>query len=137
MKIQVDTADDLPDALIDPEPIKRVIVNLIDNAAEAVESCWVKEVVISTNVSSNAGVVELVVSDSGPGISGENKQKLFLPYFSTKERGTGLGLPIVRRIIHDHRGSIRVEDNQPTGTRFIVELPTVAARVADTEGVTA
>ena len=111
-------------------------MNLIDNAAEAVESCWVKEVVISTSASSNAGVVELVVSDSGPGISGENKQKLFLPYFSTKERGTGLGLPIVRRIIHDHRGSIRVEDNQPTGTRFIVELPTVAARVADTEGVT-
>ncbi len=137
VKLQVETPTDLPDALIDPEPIKRVIVNLIDNAAEAVEGCWVKEVAVSTSAPADADFVELVVSDSGPGISTENKQKLFLPYFSTKERGTGLGLPIVRRIIQDHRGTIRVEDNQPTGTRFIVELPTVAARVADAEGVIA
>ncbi len=137
VKLRVETTADLPAALIDPEPIKRVIVNLIDNAAEAVEGCWVREIVVSTGAGLDADVVELVVADSGPGISAENKQKLFLPYFSTKERGTGLGLPIVSRTVMDHRGSIRVEDNQPTGSRFIVELPTVGSRVPYSEGVTA
>ncbi len=137
VKLRVDTTAELPDALIDPEPIKRVIVNLIDNAAEAVEGCWVKEIVVSTGAGLDTDAVELVVADSGPGISAEDKQKLFLPYFSTKERGTGLGLPIVRRIVTDHRGSIRVEDNRPTGSRFIVELPAVGSGVAYSKGVAA
>ncbi|HVZ61453.1 MAG TPA: ATP-binding protein, partial [Terriglobales bacterium] len=54
------------------------------------------------------------------------KERLFMPYFSTKQRGTGLGLTIVSRIIEDHQGSIRVEENQPMGARFIVELPLAA-----------
>lgn len=137
IKLRLDAAADLPDALIDPEPIKRVIVNLIDNAAEAVEGCWVKEISVSTGAGLNADTVEMVIADSGPGISAEDKQKLFLPYFSTKERGTGLGLPIVQRIVADHRGSIRVEDNRPTGSRFIVELPTVGGRVPESEEVAA
>ena len=66
---------------------------------------------------------ESVVADTGHGVTQELKEKLFLPYFSTKKRGTGLGLAIVSRIIEDHRGSIRVEENKPVGTRFIVELP--------------
>jgi hypothetical protein len=69
--------------------------------------------------------VEIVVADTGHGVTQELKEKLFLPYFSTKNRGTGLGLAIVNRIIEDHRGSIRVEENHPVGTRFIVELPLV------------
>jgi hypothetical protein len=67
--------------------------------------------------------VELVVSDTGHGISREVKERLFLPYFSTKQRGTGLGLAIVSRIVEDHRGSIRVEENEPVGSRFVIELP--------------
>jgi signal transduction histidine kinase len=58
------------------------------------------------------------------------KEKLFLPYFSTKRRGTGLGLAIVSRIVEDHHGSIRVEENSPVGTRFIVELPLAQDMVA-------
>jgi signal transduction histidine kinase len=58
------------------------------------------------------------------------KERLFLPYFSTKKRGTGLGLAIVNRIIEDHHGSIRVEENQPVGARFVVELPIVSDSVA-------
>jgi signal transduction histidine kinase len=58
------------------------------------------------------------------------KERLFLPYFSTKKRGTGLGLAIVNRIIEDHHGSIRVEENQPVGARFVVELPSVSDSVA-------
>jgi len=69
----------------------------------------------------------LIVADTGCGVSRDDKEKLFLPYFSTKGRGTGLGLAIVSRILADHDGVIRVEDNVPTGARFIVELPTLAA----------
>ncbi len=60
----------------------------------------------------------------------ELKERLFLPYFSTKKRGTGLGLAIVNRIIEDHHGSIRVEENKPVGARFVVELPMVSDAVA-------
>jgi two-component system nitrogen regulation sensor histidine kinase NtrY len=67
--------------------------------------------------------VELVIADTGCGVSRDDKEKLFLPYFSTKGRGTGLGLAIVNRILADHEATIRVEDNDPTGARFIVELP--------------
>jgi len=74
--------------------------------------------------------VELVIADTGHGVTQELKEKLFLPYFSTKKRGTGLGLAIVNRIIEDHHGSIRVEENKPLGTRFIVELPIVTEAVA-------
>jgi signal transduction histidine kinase len=67
--------------------------------------------------------VELVVADSGGGVSPEDKEKLFLPYFSTKNRGTGLGLAIVSHIVAEHNGHIRVEDNKPSGARFTVEIP--------------
>lgn len=115
-----------PLARLDPDPFKRVLVNLIDNAAEVVQDCWVKEIVVSTRSLPESRTVEITVADSGPGISPEDKEKLFLPYFSTKDRGTGLGLPIVRDIVRDHQGQIRVEDNQPSGARFIIELPAAA-----------
>jgi signal transduction histidine kinase len=67
--------------------------------------------------------VEVVVADSGAGVSSDDKERLFLPYFSTKNRGTGLGLAIVNHIVAEHNGTIRVEDNQPAGARFTVELP--------------
>ncbi len=116
-----------PRAMIDPEPFKRALVNLIDNAAEALQDCWVKEIVISTRTVPDASTVEVTVADSGPGISPEDKEKLFLPYFSTKKRGTGLGLPITRTVISGHGGSIRVEANEPTGSRFVIEIPAANA----------
>ncbi|MGH9648577.1 MAG: ATP-binding protein, partial [Bryobacteraceae bacterium] len=67
--------------------------------------------------------VELLIADTGCGISAGDKEKLFLPYFSTKGRGTGLGLAIVSHILSEHGGRIRVEDNRPAGTRFFVEVP--------------
>jgi signal transduction histidine kinase len=67
--------------------------------------------------------VELEIADTGCGVTPEDKEKLFLPYFSTKGRGTGLGLAIVNHIVTDHNASIRVEDNAPAGTRFIIEMP--------------
>jgi signal transduction histidine kinase len=75
--------------------------------------------------------VELVVADTGPGIQPEDKEKLFLPYFSTKKRGTGLGLAIVSHIVAEHGARIRVEDNLPLGARFIIEMPGAAAPETD------
>ena len=71
----------------------------------------------------DVGRVQLVVMDSGSGITAEDKDKVFLPYFSTKTNGMGLGLPIVHEIAAEHGGFIRIEDNQPRGSRFVMELP--------------
>ena len=114
---------DLPRVQADPDAVKRALINLVDNAAEALHDSMVKEIHIATALVGERDTVEIVVSDTGHGVTSEVKEKLFLPYFSTKRRGTGLGLAIVSRIVEDHHGSIRVEENSPLGTRFIVELP--------------
>jgi two-component system, NtrC family, nitrogen regulation sensor histidine kinase NtrY len=134
IRVQKSLAPDLPPVHADPDAIKRAIANLVDNAAEAMQQSLVKEIVISTGLAGARDSVEIVISDTGHGVTPALKEKLFLPYFSTKKRGTGLGLAIVSRIIEDHRGSIRVEENAPIGTRFIVELP-VASVVAEASQV--
>jgi two-component system, NtrC family, nitrogen regulation sensor histidine kinase NtrY len=105
--------------------IRSVIVNLIDNAAEALESSAVRTITVETRSKTDLDSVEIIVSDTGHGISPQDKDKLFLPHFSTKDRGTGLGLAIAARIVAEHGGGIRVEDNSPVGSRFILELPVV------------
>jgi signal transduction histidine kinase len=107
---------------VDREQFQRVVVNLVDNAAEAMQDSLVKTLYIATQPGV-AETVEVVVADSGAGVSSDDKERLFLPYFSTKNRGTGLGLAIVNHIVAEHNGTIRVEDNQPVGARFTVELP--------------
>jgi nitrogen fixation/metabolism regulation signal transduction histidine kinase len=111
----------VPLVMADREQIKRVIVNLIDNAAEAMTDAPLRELNVSTSQPS-LDVVEISISDTGCGVSRADKEKLFLPYFSTKNRGTGLGLAIVSHIVTEHQGHVRVEDNHPIGTRFVVEL---------------
>jgi len=123
IRVRTDLAPDLPNVMADSEAIKRALANLVDNAAEAMQGALVREIQIGTTLVSNRDMVEIAVADSGHGVTQELKEKLFLPYFSTKKRGTGLGLAIVSRIIEDHHGSIRVEENKPVGARFIVELP--------------
>ncbi len=114
-------AADLPIVRVDPEQIRRVIINLVDNAVEAME----RRGVISVETHHDPGnhVARIVVADDGPGITAGDREKLFMPYFSTKRRGSGLGLAIVRRIIAEHGGSIDVTENTPRGTRFTIELP--------------
>ncbi|HZE26248.1 MAG TPA: ATP-binding protein [Terriglobales bacterium] len=123
IRLEKNLATDLPRVMADTGAIKRALANLVDNAAEAMEGALVREIRVTTNLVTSRDAVEIVVSDTGHGVTQELKEKLFLPYFSTKKRGTGLGLAIVNRIVEDHHGSIRVEENQPVGTRFIVELP--------------
>ncbi len=116
---------DLPKVMADKEAIKRAIANLVDNAADAMQDSLVREIEISTALVASRDAVEITIADTGHGVTRELKERLFLPYFSTKKRGTGLGLAIVSRVIEDHHGSIRVEENRPVGSRFIVELPVV------------
>ncbi len=122
IEVELDLAGNLPPVRVDRELFKRVIVNLVDNSAEAMEQTPVKRLTVRTRPA-GADAVELEVADTGCGVSLEDKEKLFLPYFSTKERGTGLGLAIVSQIVAEHGGHIRVEDNKPSGARFLIEVP--------------
>jgi two-component system nitrogen regulation sensor histidine kinase NtrY len=112
---------DLPVFNLDRDQMKRVLINLIKNSVAAMEKAG--EVRIQTSFDPKLQMVRLEVSDDGSGIPDEDKGKLFEPYYSTKKTGTGLGLTIVNAIIADHNGYIRVRDNKPKGTTFLIELP--------------
>jgi two-component system nitrogen regulation sensor histidine kinase NtrY len=126
LSIKADFSPDLPSLEVDPDQIKRAVLNLVDNAVEAVGQTG--EVVLQTVWLAEVERARIVVADDGPGIAPEDKEKLFVPYFSTKATGMGLGLPIVHQIVTDHGGTIWVEDNPPHGSRFVIELS--GARVA-------
>ncbi len=113
---------DLPPLVkLDVEQIKRVFVNIMDNALQVMGNEGEIEIVTRYNAESKFITVE--IADNGPGISEEDKQKVFLPYFSKKSSGTGLGLAIAHNIIEEHNGLISISDNSPRGARFIIELP--------------
>jgi two-component system nitrogen regulation sensor histidine kinase NtrY len=140
ISIKTSLADNLPPVRADGGLLRSVVVNLIDNAAEALETATLREITVSTCAHGDAETVEICVQDTGHGISPEDKDRLFLPHFSTKNRGTGLGLAIAARIVAEHGGTIHVEDNFPVGSRFLVELPsaeTATATVAERNGVEA
>jgi two-component system, NtrC family, nitrogen regulation sensor histidine kinase NtrY len=130
-------AENLPAIRADGGLLRSVVVNLIDNAAEALENSACRQILVATNAHADAETVVICVSDTGTGISPEDKDKLFLPQFSTKDRGTGLGLAIAARIVAEHGGSIHGEDNLPLGSRFLIELPVAEltpASLADHNG---
>jgi two-component system nitrogen regulation sensor histidine kinase NtrY len=114
-------APDLPTLRLDPDQMKRALVNLVDNAVAATEGKG--RILIATEYDRAEGRARLVVADDGRGIAPADRDRLFVPHFSTKKRGSGLGLAIVSRIVQEHLGAIRAEDNQPRGARFVVELP--------------
>ena len=123
--LRTELAASLPSIKADSELLRRVVANLIDNAAEAMEGASLRRLHVATRAEGDGDAVAIEISDSGHGISPEDKERLFLPHFSTKERGTGLGLAIASRIIAEHNGTIRVEDNIPTGTRFVIRFPAI------------
>jgi nitrogen fixation/metabolism regulation signal transduction histidine kinase len=131
LRLESRLAADLPLVRLDVEQIRQVIINLVDNAIEALggpgaplgpegETPVVR---LTTAYDRRNGVVRLVVTDNGPGVPSADREKLFMPYYSTKGRGSGLGLAIVRRIVAEHGGGIDVGDATPKGTVFTVELP--------------
>ncbi len=112
---------DLPSLRLDGPQIKRVVINLVDNAIAALGEKGSIE--IGTTFDPTTRRAALTVADTGPGVPTASRETIFAPNFSTKRKGSGLGLAIARRIVEDHGGEIRVEDNTPRGARFVVELP--------------
>jgi two-component system NtrC family sensor kinase len=115
--------DDIPMIVVDPSQIERVFVNLIINAAEAMDGSG--RLTMKTQFDSQEEMLEIQFSDTGHGISEENLDKIFDPFFTTKDigHGTGLGLAISYGIIKSHRGSIHVESVVDKGTTFTISLP--------------
>ena len=125
---ETDLDEHLPTVDVDRDQIRRALTNLIDNAIAAVRGVGPDEgrvghIRLRSSYDPSLHSVRLEISDDGVGILPENRRRVFEPYFSTKDRGTGLGLAIVSRIVADHHGYVRVQQNDPQGTRFIVELP--------------
>jgi two-component system nitrogen regulation sensor histidine kinase NtrY len=118
---EINSEPEIPQLNLDRQQMKRVMINLIDNGIAATDGKGAIGVALSFDPILK--IVQMEVSDTGTGISPEDKVRLFEPYYSTKKTGMGLGLSIVNTIIEDHNGFIRVQDNQPRGTKFIVELP--------------
>ncbi len=112
---------ELPALLLDREQVKRMLLNLLDNALAAIPGTGTITVSVQGDLPQER--VELVVADTGVGIPDRDKVRIFEPYFSTKRGGTGLGLAIVNSIVSEHQGFLRVEDNVPRGTRFIIDIP--------------
>jgi len=117
----VNISEEIPKINIDRQQIKQALINLVDNAVAALR--YKGSIVISLAQDPILKMVRLEVADNGPGISDEDKTRLFEPNFSTKSAGMGLGLTIVNSIVMDHKGMVRVLDNQPKGSKFVIELP--------------
>jgi two-component system nitrogen regulation sensor histidine kinase NtrY len=112
---------DLGEVRVDGDQMRRALINLIENAVSAIRG--VGTIGIVARPWAGPGSLRVEVADTGPGVEPAHREKVFTPYFSTKPRGTGLGLAIVQRIVVEHQGSIRVDDNAGGGARFIIEVP--------------
>ncbi len=105
-----------------------MLLNLIDNALAAIPGSGTITVSVKGDLPQER--VQLIVADTGVGIPDRDKVRIFEPYFSTKRGGTGLGLAIVNSIVAEHQGFLRVEDNVPRGTKFIIDIPMHRAEYA-------
>lgn len=119
---KVDIETPLPDLNLDQQQIKQALINLADNAIAATKNKGTISIAVIHDPILK--LIRIEISDDGTGISEETKIRLFEPNFSTKKAGMGLGLTIVNSIITDHNGMIQVQDNQPKGAKFVIELPT-------------
>jgi two-component system nitrogen regulation sensor histidine kinase NtrY len=131
IRYETEFADDLPPHAVDTEALRRALINLLDNAVALLGPGGT--IAVRTRRQPGQWPVVLEVADNGPGLPEGAREQLFLPSFTRRPGGTGLGLAIVHRIVTDHGGRIRAEDNPGGGTRFVIELPAAAAVVADEE----
>jgi signal transduction histidine kinase len=121
----------IPRVRMDVEQMRQVLINLVDNAIDALGGArvgagpdgTVPHVSVATSYDTTTGMVRVTVADNGPGVPATDRDKLFLPYYSTKGRGSGLGLAIVGRIITEHGGTVAVGDALPCGAQFMIDLP--------------
>ncbi|ROR01782.1 sensor histidine kinase [Desulfosoma caldarium] len=122
IRFHVTFNEDFPDLLLDPDQFRQVLNNLLENAVQALNG-QEGEVEIRLDYDPILKIARLECADTGPGLSVEAKARAFEPYYSTREKGTGLGLAIVAKIVADHHGFVRLRDNEPRGTVFVIELP--------------
>jgi signal transduction histidine kinase len=115
-------SENLPPCNADPTLIEEMVLNLLNNAAGAMERMAEGKKILVTSFVEDDGII-LTVSDSGPGIASEIRDKIFDPYFTTKSDGTGIGLSISHRIVTDHGGSLAVSDSELGGAEFRIEIP--------------
>ena len=116
----------IPEMLLDPEQIRGVFRNILNNAVAAIRSYNISEngeVLAKLNFDRKTMRAVIEFADNGPGVPASDKNRIFEPYFTTKKGGTGLGLAIVSTVISDHQGEVRVFDKQPHGTRIVITLP--------------
>lgn len=125
IEIEINAEPPLPLITADSELLRSVFSNLLINGAQAMKRTGGT---LNVNLETMGDFVRIEISDTGVGISEENIDKIYEPYFSTKETGTGLGLAIVKKIVDDHKGFIEVESQEGSGTKFTVSLP--VAKVA-------
>ncbi len=123
VKLEINFDEKIPDFKFDPVQMKRVFVNLIDNALSACSDSSEPTIRIEAGMNSDLQVIKISIADNGVGIPSNLRARIFDPYFSTKPSGTGLGLSIVKRIIEDHNGFIRATEVRPRGTAIVIEMP--------------
>ncbi len=131
VKIERQYAADLPEIPVDSQLCEQVFVNLITNAFQAMQaqegsSEKTLRIAIEREISNDEPGVAVIVEDTGPGVPPELREQIFNPFFTSKKEGVGLGLSIVAKIVDDHRGTIRLEENIPRGARFHVFFPQAA-----------
>jgi two-component system nitrogen regulation sensor histidine kinase NtrY len=130
VQFKFDPDPQLPEFKFDADQIRRVLINLIDNAVAAVQGATPGRVSLRTQYDNLLKLVRVSVVDNGSGIAEADRDRVFEPYFSTKENGTGLGLSIVKRIVEDHNGFIRAFASEPRGTKIIIELPVTESELS-------
>jgi len=129
VELQVELASHMPRIFLDSNRLKQVILNLVTNAVQA--SSRGDHVKVSTHVTDGWNIT-LKVKDTGYGIKEKDREKVFLPFYSTKRDGTGLGLPIVKKIVEAHDGDLRFYPNKERGVTFCVQLPIASAKASET-----
>ncbi|HNA30006.1 MAG TPA: ATP-binding protein, partial [Thiobacillaceae bacterium] len=122
--LELDLAAELPPVAGDPSLLRQVMVNLMKNAQEALHDRESPKIRVETRLEGDR--IALVVEDNGPGFPEELKNRMFEPYATTKPRGTGLGLPVVKKIIEEHHGAIEVRNLDAGGARICIRLPVLA-----------
>ena len=138
VELSLECDDQLPDINGDAEQLRQVFINLILNAADAIKRSGNIEIVCrgTDYAGKRFGYdpddlthIEIRISDNGPGIEPHLKDKVFIPFYTTKTKGTGLGLALCKRIVIHHGGSIHVESRKEEGTTFVIRLPSLKANL--------
>jgi signal transduction histidine kinase len=129
----IDVAPDLPEVMADESQLRQALLNLVRNAKEAMSGGGNIHLELTASAVSE-GQVRMVLADSGPGIARENIANVFEPFFSTKAKGTGLGLALVQQIVNEHGGKIEVDCPPEGGTRFSITLPAAKPNAPEVAG---